>query len=107
MGRMEAPMSTVASGLTVRETTRTSVPRVGVARRTMVIRSTTGIAGLLAACTGPGSAGEPSKVAKPASIEVLHEFGPNSSDGRWMGTMLDRIRERAPHITVTATLTAG
>ncbi|MBI3973325.1 MAG: extracellular solute-binding protein [Chloroflexi bacterium] len=80
-------------------------------RRALVVTGGLGLGGAaLAACGGPGPSSESTsapKTAKPATIEVLHEFGPNSSDGRWMGELLERIRQLAPHLTVTSTVTAG
>jgi hypothetical protein len=44
---------------------------------------------------------------RPAIIEILHQFGPTSADSRWTGTLLERVRHLAPHLTVRSTVTAG
>jgi multiple sugar transport system substrate-binding protein len=87
----------------------TAGARTAVTRRALLAAAGAAAgAATLAACGGVGGGGESALPAnKPASIEVLHEFGPNSSDGRWMGTLLDRIREIAPHLSVKSTVTSG
>jgi ABC-type glycerol-3-phosphate transport system substrate-binding protein len=88
------------------EPARGARPAVGkTIRRTALAASATLLGG--AACAGreDGQAAPPAR--RPAAIEVLHEFGPNNADGRWMGELLERIARLAPHLTVTSTVTAG
>src|SRR5262245_52206915 len=86
-----------------------AAPRDGRGVRRVALGRVTalGAAGV-AACGGPGAAtGGGARTAEPVTIEVLHEFGPTSADGRWMGELLERIKQQAPQITVRSTLAAG
>jgi multiple sugar transport system substrate-binding protein len=104
MPTMEAMVATPSQGVMA----RTSRPTRRAALATLMGAGTAGAATAMSACAGPGAPPPgASRAARPATIEVLHEFGPNSSDGRWMGELLERIRQLAPHLTVKSTVTSG
>jgi multiple sugar transport system substrate-binding protein len=46
-------------------------------------------------------------LTRPTTIEVLHEFAPQSTHGQALAWLLERLRELAPILTVKASPTAG
>jgi multiple sugar transport system substrate-binding protein len=79
-----------------------------ISRRSALVSCAALVGAAAAACGVTDGGGQQSaRTAKAATIEVLHEFGSNSSDGRWMGELLERVKQLAPHISVKSTLTAG
>ena len=93
----------------IRDACTSEERREGAPTRRAVLAGVGAAAGglLAAACGGGAADNQRAPAAAPATIEVMHEFGPNSSDGRWMGELLERAKQLAPHITVKSTVTAG
>jgi multiple sugar transport system substrate-binding protein len=79
-----------------------------IGRRAAVTGGTVGLAGLLAACGGQGAGGsQPAPAARPATVELLSEFGPNGDNGQALLAVLERMKTLAPNLTVKHTVTAG
>jgi ABC-type glycerol-3-phosphate transport system substrate-binding protein len=67
-----------------------------------------GTASFLAACGGLTTDGsQTAPMAKPATVELLSEFGPNGDNGQALLAVLERMKTLAPNLTVKHTVTSG
>ncbi len=79
-----------------------------VTRRATMAACVAGLGSLPGACGGQAPGGNsPAPAAKPATVELLTEFGPTSDNGQALLAVLERMKTLAPNLTVKHTVTSG
>jgi multiple sugar transport system substrate-binding protein len=67
-----------------------------------------GVAAAACALPGGGTGDARAPAMPPATIEVVHDFGPDATvRGKSTAVMIDHVRQRAPHLTLKVTMPAG